>query len=188
MNIYYPDTKSLMIKDSEWQTSVYTTKPWEHWEFELPSSFTETFRQIIGCENAIKDVEKRREIFVEQNAGTEGSKGHQDWMSRLTDEFWGLVEKTGKILNSIWYESLAQLRGDYNDWLNHWMWWACRECWSHIRTGIEYSRDSPHHYDWISEWQCNDCKTRYDWWTDEIVEDWYVVKRHGWQVLLDSTK
>ena len=44
----------------------------------------------------------------------------------------------------------------------------CR-CGSEKITSIQYAWNVPEHYNGISEWRCEDCKTRFGRWTGKVL-------------------
>ena len=184
MNTYYPDTKQLIVKDDEWQQSIHTTEPWVHWEFMFPTSFNETVWQLYGFEQAIKEVKWELERYKKARANKKQTLGYKEYLEDKESEVKGLEEKMILISRAIWFDSAADLRAFYIECSNMWMGWQCRECKGRTRTWVEYSWDSPEHYDGISEWHCSDCWTRYDRWTDEVLEEGEIAKRYGWKVFL----
>lgn len=55
----------------------------------------------------------------------------------------------------------------------------CKKCGSENIVMVEYSLDSPEHYDGISEIQCNDCNVRIGRWSGKELADGEVEKRYG---------
>lgn len=55
----------------------------------------------------------------------------------------------------------------------------CKKCGSENILMVEYSWDSPEHYDGISEIRCNDCGVRIGRWSGKELAEGEVEKRHG---------
>lgn len=55
----------------------------------------------------------------------------------------------------------------------------CKKCGSENIVAIEYSWDSPEHYDGVSEIQCNDCHVRFGRWTGKELAEGEWEKRGG---------
>jgi len=55
----------------------------------------------------------------------------------------------------------------------------CGKCGGTEWIGVEYSWDSPQHYDGVSEWKCKQCGTRYGRWSNKILKDGEVEERYG---------
>ena len=45
--------------------------------------------------------------------------------------------------------------------------------------GVQYSYDSPNHYDGVSEWRCPDCDLREGRWSGKILKDGESEPRYG---------
>ena len=55
----------------------------------------------------------------------------------------------------------------------------CRKCGGKKVVFIEYSWDSPEHYDGVSEIQCKECGTRFGRWSDKELAPGEAEKRYG---------
>ncbi len=55
----------------------------------------------------------------------------------------------------------------------------CSKCGSKNIVAVEYSWDSPEHYDGISEIQCLDCGVRIGRWSGKELKDGEAEKRYG---------
>jgi hypothetical protein len=55
----------------------------------------------------------------------------------------------------------------------------CKKCGSENIVMVEYSHDSPEHYDGVSEIMCNDCKARFGRWSGKELTEGEVEKRFG---------
>lgn len=56
---------------------------------------------------------------------------------------------------------------------------TCPKCGSHEVGGVEYSYDSPQHYDGVSEWHCMECHTRWGRWSGKILGEHEVEEIFG---------
>jgi DNA-directed RNA polymerase subunit RPC12/RpoP len=56
---------------------------------------------------------------------------------------------------------------------------TCKKCGSKNIVMVEYSWDSPEHYDGISEIQCNDCGVRIGRWSGKELAEGECEKRYG---------
>lgn len=56
---------------------------------------------------------------------------------------------------------------------------VCRRCGSKNAIMVEYSWESPEHYDGISEYKCLDCDTRIGRWTGQELKLGYIEPRLG---------
>ncbi len=55
----------------------------------------------------------------------------------------------------------------------------CKKCGSTNIIMIEYSYDSPEHYDGVSEIDCQACNTRFGRWSGSELKSGEVEKRYG---------
>lgn len=55
----------------------------------------------------------------------------------------------------------------------------CKKCGSENIIMVEYSWDSPDHYDGVSEIRCNDCKARIGRWSGKELAEGEIEKRYG---------
>lgn len=55
----------------------------------------------------------------------------------------------------------------------------CPRCHSNKIIGVEYSWDSPEHYDGVSEWMCSVCETRVGRWSNRILANDEIEKVYG---------
>ena len=56
---------------------------------------------------------------------------------------------------------------------------VCPTCHGAQVTGVEYARDHPQHYDGVSEWQCDQCGTRWGRWSRRILAPQETEPRYG---------
>lgn len=55
----------------------------------------------------------------------------------------------------------------------------CPKCKHKDLIGVEYSWDSPEHYDGISEWMCPICQTRIGRWSKKVLANDEIERRYG---------
>ena len=56
---------------------------------------------------------------------------------------------------------------------------VCKKCGSKNIVMIEYSWDSPEHYDGVSEIMCNDCGARFGRWSGKELAEGESEKKYG---------
>lgn len=61
----------------------------------------------------------------------------------------------------------------------------CPHCGSEAKIGVEYAWNHPHHYDGISEWLCELCRTRWGRWSGRVLKDGECERRFGMEVTDD---
>lgn len=55
----------------------------------------------------------------------------------------------------------------------------CCKCGKSDWVCVEYSWDSPEHYDGVSEYRCQACGGRYGRWTGKVLAEGELEKRYG---------